>query len=160
MLFQTIKFCISTQFRSIWPMDRTLSGDTTPDQRAIAIKGNPDFSKAPALLEPHHQIFSCHIQEIRSGLSYPSGEMQSVFSAVPADWTVRHLGNIPRYICYESTYCLEFSSLLYKHLLNDRLQWTLSDYNWRVDLKIWVTKFLVIKIINQFLLEILKNNCT
>ena len=32
VLFQTIKFCISTQFSSIWPIDRTLSGATTPGQ--------------------------------------------------------------------------------------------------------------------------------
>ena len=32
VLFQTIQFSISTQFSSIWPIDRTLSGATTPGQ--------------------------------------------------------------------------------------------------------------------------------
>ena len=30
LLFQVIQFSISTQFSSIWPIDRTLSGATTP----------------------------------------------------------------------------------------------------------------------------------
>ena len=32
ILFQAIQFCMSTQFSSIWPIDRTLSGATTPGQ--------------------------------------------------------------------------------------------------------------------------------
>ena len=32
VLFQAIQFSMSTQFISIWPIDRTLSGATTPDQ--------------------------------------------------------------------------------------------------------------------------------
>ena len=59
VLFQTIQFSISTQFSSIWPIDRTLSGVTTPGQSelgAMAMKWYSAFPKAPALLEPHHQI--------------------------------------------------------------------------------------------------------
>ena len=29
VLFQTIQFCINTEFSSIWPIDKTLSGATT-----------------------------------------------------------------------------------------------------------------------------------
>ena len=32
VLFQTIQFSLSTQFSSIWPIDRTLSGATSPGQ--------------------------------------------------------------------------------------------------------------------------------
>ena len=32
VLFQAVQFSISTQFSSIWPIDRTLSGATTPGQ--------------------------------------------------------------------------------------------------------------------------------
>ena len=32
VLFQAIQFCKSTQFNSIWPIDKTLSGATTPGQ--------------------------------------------------------------------------------------------------------------------------------
>ena len=57
--FQIIQFCISTQFSSIWPIDRTLSGATTLGQSgpgAMAIKGYSASLKAPELLEPHPQI--------------------------------------------------------------------------------------------------------
>ena len=59
-LFQAIQFSISTLFSSIWPIDRTLSGATTQDQSGPGSNGNEGYSvfpKAPALLEPHHQIF-------------------------------------------------------------------------------------------------------
>ena len=32
VLLQTIQFSLSTQFSSIWPIDRTLSGATTQNQ--------------------------------------------------------------------------------------------------------------------------------
>ena len=32
-LFQTIQFSVNTRFISIWPIERTLSGATTPGQR-------------------------------------------------------------------------------------------------------------------------------
>ena len=35
---------------------------------AMAMKGYPAFSKAPTLLEPHHQLTLCHIQDTRSGM--------------------------------------------------------------------------------------------
>ena len=58
VLFQTIQFSISMQFSSIWPVNRTLLGATTPSQNG---PGNDDsegvLCKAPALLESHHQIF-------------------------------------------------------------------------------------------------------
>ena len=40
---------------------------------AMAMKGYSAFPNAPALLEPHHQIVLCHIQDTRWG-SYPSVE--------------------------------------------------------------------------------------
>ena len=50
------------------------------DLWAMAMKGYSTFPKALALLEPHHQIVSCHIQDTRwEGGSYPSAEEQSVF---------------------------------------------------------------------------------
>ena len=57
VLFQTIQFSISTQFSSIWPIDRILSGATTLGQGELGSDGNEVvlcISKAPA--EPHHQI--------------------------------------------------------------------------------------------------------
>ena len=37
--FQTIQFNISTQFSSIWPVDKTLSGATSPSQNGPESKG-------------------------------------------------------------------------------------------------------------------------
>ena len=56
VLFQTIKFSISTQFSSIWPIDRTISDATSPDLGAMAMNEYSVFPKAPSLLEPHHQF--------------------------------------------------------------------------------------------------------
>ena len=40
VLFQTIQFSITTQFSFIWPIDRTLSGATTPRQSGPGSNGN------------------------------------------------------------------------------------------------------------------------
>ena len=54
---------------------------------AMAMKGYSAFPKDPALLKPHNQIVSCHIQDSRLGWgSYSSAEMQSVYSTAPAGW--------------------------------------------------------------------------
>ena len=45
---QIIQFSISTLFSSIWPIDRTLSGATTPSQRGTGSddnKGDPQYSR-------------------------------------------------------------------------------------------------------------------
>ena len=39
-LFETIQFNISTQYSSIWPVDRTLSGATTLGWNGLGINGN------------------------------------------------------------------------------------------------------------------------
>ena len=55
------------------------------DLGARVMKGCSAFSKAPASLEPHHQI-------VNSGHSldgsYPFAETQSVYSTAPADWAI------------------------------------------------------------------------
>ena len=59
VLFQAVQFSLSIQFISIWPIDRTLSGATTLGQSWPGSAGNegvPPLPKAPALLEPHHQL--------------------------------------------------------------------------------------------------------
>ena len=83
VLFQTIQFCISTQFSSICPIDRTLSGATTLDQSGPGSNGNK---------EVHHTLQNSSItgaspsdrfvsyQKHSLGESYPSVQMQSVYS--------------------------------------------------------------------------------
>ena len=76
---------------SIWPIDMTLSGATTLDLRAMIMNRYFAFSKAPALLESCHQIVWYHIQDTAWwGGSYPSAEMQSVYSTALADWIKLH----------------------------------------------------------------------
>ena len=58
----------------------------------MAMKGCSTFPKAPALLQPHHQIIEYHIQDTRlGGESYLSAEMQSVYSTAQANWVTGHL---------------------------------------------------------------------
>ena len=52
---------------------------------AMAIKRYSAFPKASALPEPQHQIAYCHIKDTRWGVSYPSAEVQSVYSTALAD---------------------------------------------------------------------------
>ena len=51
----------------------------------MAMKKYSTFPKAPVLLEPHHQIVKCHIQD-PLWWSFPSAEKQSVYSTAPANW--------------------------------------------------------------------------
>ena len=47
VLFQTSQFSLSTQFSSIWPIERTLSGAITPGQRGPGSNGNDDILCIP-----------------------------------------------------------------------------------------------------------------
>ena len=66
VLFQTIQFNASNLFaqfkcQTVWPIDRTLLGATTPGQSGPGSDDNEAYSafpKAPALLESHQQTFS------------------------------------------------------------------------------------------------------
>ena len=42
VLFQAIHLSISAQFSSIWPIERTLSGATTPSQSGPGSEGNEE----------------------------------------------------------------------------------------------------------------------
>ena len=47
VLFQIIQFSISTQFISIWPLDRALSGATTPGESGPGNDGNEGVFRIP-----------------------------------------------------------------------------------------------------------------
>ena len=72
----------------------------------MAIKGYSTFPKIPTLLEPHNQIFQCHIQDAFWGVLTHSAEMQFVFSAVPADRAKCGIENIT---CGDILVSLNFS---------------------------------------------------
>ena len=46
-LFQAIQFSITTQIISVWPIDRTLSGTTTPDLSGPRSDGNEELLRIP-----------------------------------------------------------------------------------------------------------------
>ena len=70
-------------------MDRTLSGATTPGQSAPRNDGNEGVlrilqSSSITGTSPSDCLMS--YQEHSLGESYPSAEMQSVYSGAPANW--------------------------------------------------------------------------
>ena len=81
VLFQTIQYSKSTQFSSIWPIDRTLSEEVI----FLARRGNTH----PPKLQ-HYWLFTLRLFVISWTLaekgSYPSAEVQSVYSTASADW--------------------------------------------------------------------------
>ena len=89
VLFQTIQFIISTQFSSIYPINRTLSGATTPGQSGPGSDGNKGVLHIPQSssitgASPSDCLVSYPGHPLRE--SYTSVEIQSGYSTAPADW--------------------------------------------------------------------------
>ena len=85
-LFQVIQFSISTQFNFIWPIDRTLSGATTPNQSGPGSDVNEGVlriaqSSSITGTSPSDCLVSYPGHSL--GDSYPSAEVQSVYSTAP-----------------------------------------------------------------------------
>ena len=91
VLFQVIQFNISTQFNSIWPIERILSGATTLGQIGPGSDGNEGVLYIPPKLQ-HYWKISIRLFSVISrtlvGGSYPSAEKPLVYSTAPADWTI------------------------------------------------------------------------
>ena len=90
-LFQTIQFSISTQFSSILPIDRSLSGATNPGQSGpgsdcnegvLRIHQSSSNTRAP----PSDCLVSYLDHWLRE--SYPFAEKQSMYSVTHADWVI------------------------------------------------------------------------
>ena len=68
---------------SIWPIDKALSGATTPDLSGPGSNGDKEV------------VFISQSSSITgaspSDCSYPSAEMQSVYSTAPADWAAEKI---------------------------------------------------------------------
>ena len=56
VLFQTIQFSIYTQFSSIWPIDKTLSGVPTPDQSGPESYGNEGVPCIHPKLQHYYKV--------------------------------------------------------------------------------------------------------
>ena len=78
---------------SIWPIDKTLSGASTPGQSAHGNDGNEGVLHIPQSSSiTEASPFGCLVSYPGHllGQSYPSAEMQSLYSAAPADWATQN----------------------------------------------------------------------
>ena len=71
---------------SIWPIDRTLSGATPPDQSGPRSVGYSAFPKTPHYWNLTIRLFNVLSRTLVDWRSYPSVEMQLVYSTAPAYW--------------------------------------------------------------------------
>ena len=74
---------------SIWPIDRTLSGATIPGPSGPGSEGNVEvlhISPKSNLTEASPSDCLVSYPGYSLGETYPSVEIQSVYSATPADW--------------------------------------------------------------------------
>ena len=103
---------------SIWPIDRTLSGPTTLGLSRPRSNGNeeglhiPQNSKTGASPSNDFASYPGHWL----GVSYPSAEMQSMYSTVPANWAgtimIKVTANIDRYTIIKLQNSMETSFFL------------------------------------------------
>ena len=88
-LFQVIQFSISTYSSSLWPLDSTLSGATTPNQSGPESDDNEGVPCIPQNSSiPGASPSDCSVSYLGHSLgeSYPCTEMQLVYSTAQADW--------------------------------------------------------------------------
>ena len=75
---------------SIWPIDRNLSGVTTPGQSGLGNDGNEELwipqSSSITWASPSDSLVP--YPGLSLGESYPSAEMQLVYFTAPADWAL------------------------------------------------------------------------
>ena len=86
--FQTIQFSKSTQISSIWTIDRTLSGATTLGQNGPGSNGNKwalCIPQSSNIIGASSSDCSVSYTGHSLGENYPSAEMHSVYSLVPAN---------------------------------------------------------------------------
>ena len=92
--FQTIIFNISTQFSSIWPIERNLSGATSPGQSGPSSDGNEGVLCIPQSSSITEALPSdCLMSYLGHSLeeSYPSAKLRSMYSTAPVDWAKIHM---------------------------------------------------------------------
>ena len=74
------------QFSSIWRIDRTLSGATTPSQSGPGSDVNEGVLHISQSSSITIRLFSVISGTLVKEVSYPFAEKQSVYSTAPADW--------------------------------------------------------------------------
>ena len=82
VLFQAIKFSRSTQFSSIWFIDRTLSGATTMGQS----EPGSDVNEWVLRIPQSSSITGISTSDCLVSYTRTLAEMQSMYSTAPSDW--------------------------------------------------------------------------
>ena len=102
---------------SIWPIDRILSGAPTPGQSGPGSDGNEGVLCIPqstSITVASQSDCSVSYPRYPFGEYYPSAEMQSVYSAAPADWATGHVlgrSHTPLHRCSRCIHLLGFPKL-------------------------------------------------
>ena len=129
VLFQTILFTRSTQYNSIWPIDRTLSAATIPDQREPGSDGNEEVLRIPQSSDSAKtSLLDCLVpyQDTRSERSYPSTEKQLVHYTAQAD-----CGSISTGLYAKNTFEIATQKVLtYNHCDGLTFRHTITVYDW------------------------------
>ncbi len=89
VLFQIVQFSISILFNSIYPINRTLSGATIPDQSGPGSDGNEGVLSIPQRPSiTGTSTLDCLVSYLGHSLreSNPAAVMLSVYSAAPSNW--------------------------------------------------------------------------
>ena len=99
VIFQTIQFCLSTQLSSIWLIDRTLSGTTTPEGtwERWQWRGIPHSPKFQHYWDLTITLFSVKTRTLVGVGSNSSVEMHLVYSTDPANWVTAELDLLHKY---------------------------------------------------------------
>ena len=93
IIFAVIFVSFSAQwfFLVFLPIDRALSGATIPDQSGSGSNGNEGvlyISQRSSIIGNLPSDCSVSYPGYSLGRSYPSAEVQSVYSTAPADWAI------------------------------------------------------------------------
>ena len=111
--FKQFNLTLSTQFSSVWPISRTLSGATTLGQSGPGSDGNKGVLHIPQIsiteVSPSDYFVSYLGHSL--GESYPSAEMQSVYYAAPGPENVSTQECLEHFIwrctLYDGTLCMK-----------------------------------------------------
>ena len=112
VLFQAIQFNIRTHFSSIWLRHRNLSGATNLGHSEPGSDCNKEFLGIPqtsCINGDSLSDFLVSYQGHSLGESYPFAEMQSVYSAAPADWAVRSIINLSNFMIDKEVMNINFN---------------------------------------------------
>ena len=128
------------QFSSIWPIDRTLLGATTLGQSGPGSDSNGGILHIP----PNSSItetspsdcfvsYLRHLQVVVVGGSYPSAEMQSVYSTAPTNWAIEEL------MLWESYKGFKFDHTNKWHTMGKKKVWLVICGCWGLLGWLWVS---------------------